>query len=308
MPTESQPMKSSRKKLIGLAILLLLLVTLGIAASTVYREVRQPDLNRALIAAVKKNDTSKANALLSEGADPDPKDIPPDKRSMWLRLWDRIRGKPLQPANEPTALLVATRMDCENRLKFANDPNRSAPDLGPLIKALLNAGATVNVAGSDGRTPLIWTVMKPNYEIASLLISKGANVNACDYSGSMALHYAADNKNPDLVRLLLARGALVNAKNTEGTTPLKRAAMYGRTDIVRLLIADGAEVDARDGLGRTPFAWAAHMGQADCVELLLASGAHIGSKDKKGMSAQDIARQDQNDQMVALLKKAGAKE
>jgi hypothetical protein len=61
-------MKSSHKKLVGLVILLLFLVPLGMAAKKVYRELRQPELDSALIAAVKRSDTAAVVALLREGA------------------------------------------------------------------------------------------------------------------------------------------------------------------------------------------------------------------------------------------------
>ena len=53
-----------------LSTFFLLLLLVGVPAWLTYRAVRQERLNRALIAAIKHNDTKDVLTLLQEGADP----------------------------------------------------------------------------------------------------------------------------------------------------------------------------------------------------------------------------------------------
>jgi len=51
-------MNASRRKLLGLVILLVLFLPLAISVAVAFREVHQQALNRTLIGAIKKNDTA----------------------------------------------------------------------------------------------------------------------------------------------------------------------------------------------------------------------------------------------------------
>ena len=54
--------------------------------------------------------------------------------------------------------------------------------------------------------------------------------------------------------------------------------------------------------------WAAGQNRVQCLELLLQRGADMNAKDKEhGRTALDIAKQYENTECVALLKKAGAR-
>jgi hypothetical protein len=299
-------MKPVRKKLIGLAILLVFLVSLGMAGKIVYRGVRQPELNNALIAAVKKNDTAAVVALLREEADANARDLPSDTRSMWWRVWDILRGKHLAVGPSPTALVVALDTD---------DGENFPPENVPLVRALLDRGARVNTSGECGpyvcdSAPLLLAAEGDKQETVRLLLDRGANVRAKDSAGHTALFWAVDKSDPAMVKLLLARGSLVNVIAADGTerTPLHIAALNRRADVLRLLLASGGDINAREHDDTTPLADAVMCGDTACVKLLLEKGANVNDKDSTGKSLLRSAQENGYAEVVQMLKKAGAKE
>jgi len=92
----------------------------------------------------------------------------------------------------------------------------------------------------------------------------------------------------------------------------------GIVEIVRLLIQGGADVNARRIVGSGPGApngyledasltAAADRGNPQIVQLLLDAGARIDARDTRGQTALDRAELRQNQQVIALLRKAAAK-
>jgi len=327
-------MKSSRKKLMGVVILFSVLVPFGVAVKKVYRELRQPELNSALIAAIKRNDTVLVMALLGQGADANARDLPPDTRSQWGRLWDYLRRKPPPRVEGTSALFVAMPWLDEGRVPVENVP---------LIRALLKAGADINVVDKhENDSILSWAILTSRRETATLLLERGARVDIARRFGASALHLAvAKEHDSDLVQMLLERSALVNAKNDDGSTPLHWAARnsqahnmrlliaygsdinalnaigesplveaicYGNADCVKLLLARGALVNTKDSGGDTPLACAAGRNNAEYVRLLLARGAQVNSQDIRGLTPLKEARQRHNSAIIKMLKKAGARE
>jgi len=84
-----------------------------------------------------------------------------------------------------------------------------------------------------------------------------------------------------------------------------RASWNGRKDIVELLLKGGADVNAIAKDGRTPLMMASLYAQ---VELLLLAGADVNAIDKDRWTSLMWASKNGHKDIVALLKKYGAKE
>ena len=90
------------------------------------------------------------------------------------------------------------------------------------------------------------------------LIAAGADVNVRNYKGQTALHCAARAGFRDIAALLLDHGAAVDARDRDGRTPLAtllRSAAKDKArlrDVMRLLVAAGADPDQADDRGRSP--------------------------------------------------------
>ena len=76
------------------------------------------------------------------------------------------------------------------------------------LKALLDAGAKVDLANNDGETALMKAASNGLVNNVRGLILAGANVNARDKKGKAAMNYALEANEPAVVRLLKAHGGI----------------------------------------------------------------------------------------------------
>lgn len=104
------------------------------------------------------------------------------------------------------------------------------------IKALIAAGAELDVIDYSGITPLMAAVQKGDIGILKMLISAGANIDAQGSSyGSTALVYAVDKGDIEIAKLLIPK-----AKDSCNAQVLARAVEKRHAEMVKLLIANGA--------------------------------------------------------------------
>ncbi len=68
------------------------------------------------------------------------------------------------------------------------------------------------------------------------------------------------------------------------------------------------DVNATDKHGKTALIRAAEEGRPEVVKALIAQGANVNAKTNKGVTATMIAFNRSEDEVVQLLKEAGAKE
>ncbi|MBI3652859.1 MAG: ankyrin repeat domain-containing protein [Acidobacteria bacterium] len=74
------------------------------------------------------------------------------------------------------------------------------------------------------------------------------------------------------------------------------------------MLKAGAKVDAGLDDGRTPLMLAVTIGVPGIVKLLIDAGANLNLRDQHGKTALQWAMESDNNNMIELLKKAGAKE
>jgi ankyrin repeat protein len=211
-----------------------------------------------LILAVENGHFELAAALLEAGADPNVR--PAGFTALHAITWVR---KPLRGDGNPPPIgsgnvsslefvrqLVAHGADVDVRLengvselgRFTTTGSTPfllaarAADI-PLMKLLIELGASAGLANADNCTPLLAAAgvgaLEDGEEAAGtedetlaavrMLLELGADVNAVDNNGETAMHGAAYQSRPELVQLLAERGADINVwhrKNKAGWTPL----------------------------------------------------------------------------------------
>jgi ankyrin repeat protein len=175
------------------------------------------------------------------------------------------------------------------------------------VRALLNKGADVNMAGPDGSTALLWTTYHNDLDTVRLLIAAGADVNTPNEYAETPLSLACQNRNAPLVEILLAAGARATTVKPSGETVLMTAARVGNVEIVGMLLNRGAPVNAREAtLDQTALMWAAAHRHSAVVQALIEAGAEVNARSKRGATALHFAVQ-QNDVATAkILLAAGA--
>jgi ankyrin repeat protein len=157
-------------------------------------------------------------------------------------------------------------------------------------KALIEAGADVNLADPDGVTPLQIAIINFHFDVAGLLIESGADVNASEGKGRSPLYAAVEMRTLDvsnrpspkvedklsaldIIKMLLAKGASPHASLIK-VIPA-RAVLDG---------ADGAM-----GAGATPFLRAARGSDIEAMKLLVAAGADPRATTQDGAGAMHLA-------------------
>jgi ankyrin repeat protein len=159
-----------------------------------------------------------------------------------------------------------------------------------ITKALVEAGADLELADADGVTPLLSAILNASiaaargvpkgaahFAVAHYLVERGANVNAVDWYGETPLWAAVDVRNLDvngpgrdngvdraaaleLIETLLAAGANPNARTVEYPPERRFLTPLGSLSWV-------------DFTGQTPFLRAALAGDVTVMRLALAHGA-----------------------------------
>jgi ankyrin repeat protein len=232
----------------------------------------------ALMWAAAQQQPEMVKLLVEAGADVNARGVV----NNWAR---QVTAEPraiYRPSGGLTPLLYAAREGCAE-----------------CARALIDGGASINLADPDLISPLLMAVMNMHFDTAALLIRAGANPNAWDLWGRAPLYMAVDvntiprGGRPDLpsidsttsqqvIALLLEAGANPNARLklpppfrnvgndrgldgmlTTGTTPLLRAAKALDAPAIELLLKHGADITLANSRGITPIMAAAGLGSVD---------------------------------------------
>ena len=114
-------------------------------------------------------------------------------------------------------------------------------------------------------TPLKWAINYSRYETAKLLLDAGAAVDNADINGRTPLCFA---KTKDLVKMLIKHGADINKQDTRGQTPLHWAAGGSQVGVIETLIEAGADPHRKDKWGRSALDKAIFNKQEDAVKAM----------------------------------------
>ena len=183
-------------------------------------------------------------------------------------------------------------------------------------KELIKKGADVNYQDkSSGSTALMMACQYNFVDMATFLIEYKADLNLQSKNGQTAL-MASAGVSEELFNLLLSKGANFKIKATDGTTAFTQACtgvLRKRVPltVVQTLLDKGTDVDEAPNSGRTEgytcLMMAARNNQPELVKLLINNGADINKKAKDGKSAFSLAKEENDMEMVNLLKRLDAK-
>jgi len=186
------------------------------------------------------------------------------------------------------------------------------------IKQLLQSGVDINTQHPTSGTSVLMIASSYYYydDMVEYLIGKGANVNLKDSEGETALLWAASNSLPS-AKILVENGAKVNIAANDGMTPFLQATLgvsSGKVTIemCNLLRKNGANINAsltkKSAAGWTALHYAAVNGDIELVKYLIRYGANVNKSTGEGSTPLFLAKLGNHEEVVQLLKKAGAKE
>lgn len=279
-----------------------------------------PEGETPLMAVARTGNIEAARLLLDAGADINAKE---DWGGQSAVMWASARGNAdmIRFLAENGAELDARGVARNWARKVINEPRPKDMNKGGFTallyaaregcldcaRALVEAGADINLADPERVSPLNMALLNLNFDTAAYLIEAGANVDKWDLFGRAPIYMAADvNTLPvagngamvvipstdehtalDVGRMLLEAGADPNIRLkrrppyrnvpqdrggdrilAQGATALLRAARAGDAEFVRLLIEFDALVDLPSKEGVTP--------------LMAAAGVEFGSRATRG--------------------------
>lgn len=134
---------------------------------------------------------------------------------------------------------------------------------GKIVRALIRAGANVNLADRNRWTALMRASSRGDIEIVRALIDAGTNIDAINNTGWSALIIASIRNNIGVVRLLLDAGADVLIKDYQGRTVL--SILKNSTSIQLKKLLQDASKQTLSGVSRRKYKilnHPAHMGQS----------------------------------------------
>ena len=158
-----------------------------------------------------------------------------------------------------------------------------------------NCSTNPNIKDNEGKTPLIKSCECNQVSSTQLLIESASytepiDFNLTDNNGNSPLIYSILNENTDMASLLVNAGVDVNICSREGEFPLIMAIKKNNLELVELLGAEGADINVTDGEGRTPLMSAVKANSVSIVKYLLSLFPETILKDKHGWGASDFAQ------------------
>ena len=180
-------------------------------------------------------------------------------------------------------------------------------DQPALLRLVLDMGASPEVRGAAGFTPLTLATLRRSLPSVRALIKAGADVNRKSAVGDSPLHLAVSSGAPALLAEILAARPYLDALNALGETALLVAVQRDDRAAFDRLINAGADLDARDRGGRSALIWAIlEDREAMAIALVQAGARHDGLLGT--YTALHMARVKKQDALSTLLAARGARE
>lgn len=171
----------------------------------------------------------------------------------------------------------------------------------------------LNARDAYGRTPLMVAAYAQQYGSATALMVAGADLDALERDRYDVVTIASVADDPKMLKLVIAGGAKAGQTTSpyDGTA-LIAAAHLGHVEVVKTLIAAGAPLDHVNNLNWTALIESIVLGDGGpnhiaCLKALVDAGADVNIADGNGMTPLQLAQRHGFDEMVSILKAAGAK-
>lgn len=290
--------------------------------------IARPNLSEALY----KKNPAVVELLLKKKANPNNADF-----NMWYPVWQDVfsnivDGKEIsqdENRDKITILLLKNKID-PNGLLFAGDPADGKPSVFALavlagasnavISAFFDAGLKWDKLNFNGAwSPMVEAIRNNNVFLVKKLLSNKYKVDqrldagghpSKDLAEGDALLIAIVLDKPEIVDILISAKSDVNKayNDTEAginVTPLYMAISVDNAKMVQKLLKAKANPNKYEG-NAIPLGVAIEKGNVEVVKMLIGAKANVNAVLTNGESLLEYAERYGNEEIIALLKKAGA--
>ncbi|XP_067653193.1 ankyrin-3-like [Haliotis asinina] len=182
----------------------------------------------------------------------------------------------------------AVTNDGDNILHMACEGNSEE-----IVKHVLKLHSLdINCRGYKGRTPLLVAAVYSTYDVFKLLLESGANLSVADSDGNSILHFALMGEDEKILKHILKLHVVdINCRGSKGMTPLLLAARQNTFGVFQLLLESGADPSVVNNDGDNVLHLACVQGDEDIVKYVLARDmVDLTTKNNQGFNATEIAR------------------
>jgi ankyrin repeat protein len=213
------------------------------------------------------------------------------------------------------ALVVAVGFACiASAQQPSVNPALDAATRGdaPALKRLIAAGAAIDPADREGRTPLLIAIANNREEAAIVLVEAGANINAQAANQDTPWLLAGALGRAELLRRMIPKGPDFSIRNRYGGNALIPACERAHVDAVKVLLTTRINLDHINNLGWTCLVEIVVLGDGgprhvEVTKLVLDAGANPNIADKDGVSPLTHARRKGQHAVARLIEAAGGR-
>ena len=176
------------------------------------------------------------------------------------------------------------------------------PKSRSLEQELSASTSTIDLADSEGRTPLSWAAERGNALAVETLLRYGANLSSRSVTGMTPLHCAAKAPDSACLGILLDHGASVGAKNKWNQSPLNIASFFqDDSSFIAPLLDHGADINEKDCYSSTALTCSTFTNNLNTAAYLISRGANINNPDHMGISALNESIENNSHECFSLL-------
>lgn len=257
----------------------------------------------ALHYAVDQGHIDLCRFLLNAGARPEITDL--DENTVTDIAWTKICSNKITPP-EVTALEEMFKKDAWFEERQFSILHKIVLGMLPTSRSLEQelsvSTSTIDLADSEGRTPLSWAAERGNALAVKTLLQYGASLSSKSITCMTPLHYAAKAPESACLNILLDKGASVTAKNKWNQTPLNIAAyIQNDSSFIAPLLDHGADINERDCYSSSALSCATFMNNISTARYLISRGADINSQDSLGITVLNESIENNSHDCISLL-------
>ena len=184
-------------------------------------------------------------------------------------------------------------------------------DLLPTSKSLNEelsvSTSTIDLADTEGRSPLSWAAERGDALAVKTLLRYGASLSSKSLGGMTPLHYAAKAPSSACLNVLLDNDACATAKNKWNQSPLNIACFFqDDSSFIGPLLDHGADINEKDCHKATPLTSAAFMNNVNTARFLISRGADINCPARSGITVMNESIENNSHECISLFLDSGA--